>query len=215
MIEVFGRATSSNVQAVMWAIAELGLEHRRHDRGHVHGGLDTPEYLAMNPHGLVPVIRDGGGAPIWESGAILRYLADVYGDDAFWPRDPARRAQVDMWAEWAKVAVQRAFTVPVFWAVVRTAPSRQDPAAIQAAIRALDQQLEKADAQLSKAAFLAGAHFTLADIQLGHLLYRYFDMDVPRPDLPNLRAYYDRLTGREAYREHVMISYESLRVPDP
>ena len=83
MITVWGRATSSNVQAVMWCLAELGLEPVRHDAGHVHGGLDTPDFLAMNPNGTIPVLRDGAGDAIWETGAILRYLAARYGDAHF------------------------------------------------------------------------------------------------------------------------------------
>jgi glutathione S-transferase len=74
MIKVWGRRTSSNVQAVMWSISELGLPCERYDCGHRHGGLDTREFLAMNPNGTIPVIRDGDGEPLWESSAILRYL---------------------------------------------------------------------------------------------------------------------------------------------
>lgn len=214
MIEVFGRATSSNVQAVMWAIGELGLEYKRHDIGHVFGGNDTADYLAMNPHGKVPMIRDGDGPPIWESGAILRYLAGRYGADPFWPADPVARARVDMWAEWAKVSVCVGFTVPIFWRVVRTAPSQRDPEAIAAAVGQIDGLLARAEDQLAGSAYLAGDEFTLADILLGHILYRYFDIEVARPDLPALRGYYDRLCARPAYREHVMVSYESLRVTE-
>jgi len=102
MIRVLGRKTSSNVQIVMWCLAELGLKSEREDRGHSFGGVDTPEYLAMNPNGLVPVLIDGG-APIFESMAIIRYLADTYRkEESFWPTDPANRAQIDKWAEWGK-----------------------------------------------------------------------------------------------------------------
>ncbi|MGA2486061.1 MAG: glutathione S-transferase N-terminal domain-containing protein, partial [Roseiarcus sp.] len=99
MLTIWGRKTSSNVQAAMWCVGELGLAYRRHDIGHAYGGNRTPEFLAMNPNGLIPVLRDGDDEPIWETGAILRYLGAKYGDDPFWPRDPAARAQVDKWAE--------------------------------------------------------------------------------------------------------------------
>ena len=78
MLTVYGRATSSNVQLVMWALAELGLAHERLDFGHVYGGTDTPEFRAMNPNGLVTVLRDGATV-IWESMAILRYLGARFG----------------------------------------------------------------------------------------------------------------------------------------
>lgn len=212
-LTVWGRRSSSNVQAAMWCIGELGLPCRRIDAGFVYGVTDTPEFLAMNPNGRVPVLRDGGGEPMFESGAILRYLAARYGDGgAFWPADPARRAQVDKWAEWAKVSVGASFTAPIFWAVVRTAPRDRDEAALARALRVLDGYLDLADARLSDRPYLAGDAFTLADIQLGHLLYRYYDIAIPRPERPALARYYAGLTARPAYGEHVMVSYEELRV---
>lgn len=213
-LTVWGRRSSSNVQALMWCIGELGLDYERHDAGHRYGVVDTPAFLAMNPNGTVPVLRDGDGDPLWESGAILRYLAARYAPDAFWPAEPAARAQVDKWAEWAKINVTLGFTVPIFWRVVRTAPSARNPAAIADAVAKFDKTLDLAEAQLARGGFLAGDRFTLADIQFGHLLYRYFDIAIPRRDRPVLQRYYDTLTARPAYREHVMVSYEELRVTD-
>ncbi|CAM3703207.1 Glutathione S-transferase [Bordetella sputigena] len=210
MLTVWGRRTSSNVQALMWCIGELGLAYRRHDAGHRYGVIDTPAFLAMNPNGTVPVLRDGEAEPIWETGAIMRYLAGRYGDDAFWPRDAQARVQVDKWAEWAKLNVALNFTVPVFWHVVRMAPAQRDPAALAQAFKVLDPKLDIAEQRLASHAFLAGDRFTPADIQLGHVLYRYFDIEIPRPERPALRRYYEGLTGRPAYREHVMVSYEEL-----
>ncbi len=195
----------------MWCVGELGLTFQRHDLGHRFGGLNTPEFRSLNPNQTIPVLQDGDAPPIWETGAILRYLAARYGDDAFWPTDPVQRANVDKWAEWAKLNVATAFTVPIFWQVVRTKPADRDNAAIQAAVTALEEKLEIADEQLASSVFLAGQDFSLADIQLGHILYRYYDIDILRANLPNLRRYYEALTERAAYREHVMISYEELR----
>lgn len=212
MLTIWGRKSSSNVQALMWCVGELGLPYRRHDIGHRHGGNDTPEFLALNPNGTVPVLRDGDDEPLWETGAILRYLAARYAPDSFWPGDLRRRAQIDKWAEWAKINIALGFTAPIFWRVVRTAPEHRDPAAIAAAVAALAKKLDIAEARLSARNFLAGSDFTLADIQFGHLLYRYYDIAIDRPDHPALRRYYDRLTERAAFREHVMVSYEELRV---
>jgi glutathione S-transferase len=214
MLTVWGRKTSSNVQALMWCIGELGLAYERHDAGHRFGGTETKEFLAMNPNGTVPVLRDGAGAPLWETGAILRYLAARYGRAPFWPADGPARAHIDKWAEWAKINVTLGFTEPVFWRVVRTAPAKRDKAAIGEAVGRLDRILAIAEAQLSRGAFLAGDDFTLADIQLGHVLFRYFDIAITRPERPALRRYYDALATRPAFREHVMLSYEELRVLD-
>ena len=213
-LTVWGRKTSANVQPLMWCIGELGLAHARHDVGHIYGGNDTPQFLAMNPNGTVPVIRDGDNPPLWETGAILRYLAGRYGSAPFWPAEPVARSAVDMWAEWAKINVTLAFTGPVFWRVVRTAPSRQDAAAIAQALAKLNAILAIAEARLADRAYLAGDDFTLADIQFGHVLFRYFDIDIARPAWPAIERYYGALTQRPAYAEHVMVSYEELRVTD-
>ena len=211
MITIYGRATSSNVQAVMWGIGELGLEHERLDYGHVHGGTDTPEFRAMSPHGLVPVLRDGD-VVIWESCAILRYLAARYGDGgAFWPSDPAARASVDRWAEWGKTSFCTEFTGPIFWLRVRTAAKDRDEAALARGIAGFEARLELLEGQLAGHDFVVSDDFTLADIVIGHVLYRWFDMDVERRIRPLVEAYYQRLKRRTSYRDHVMVSYESLR----
>jgi glutathione S-transferase len=211
MLTVYGRATSSNVQLVMWGIAELGLAHQRLDYGHVHGGTDTPEYRAMNPRGLVPVLRDGD-LVVWESCAILRYLAAQYGDGgAFWPADPGQRVPVDMWAEWGKNELAQSFTVPIFWSRVRTAAKDRDTAALTAAIARFESHLELLEAQLEARAFVIGDDLTVADIVIGHLLFRWFDIDVPRLPRPAVEAYYQRLAQRPAYRRHVMVPYDILR----
>ncbi len=212
MLTVWGRKTSSNVQALMWCIGELALPYRRHDIGHRHGGNDTPEFLALNPNGTVPVLRDGDGETLWETGAILRYLAGRYGGSQFWPQDSEARAQIDKWAEWSKINIALNFTVPIFWRVVRTAPRDQDAAAIAKAINAFNKELDIAEAQLQRHTYLAGNELTLADIQFGHVLFRYYDIAIDRSDRPALRRYYDRLAARPAFQEHVMVSYEELRV---
>lgn len=196
----------------MWCIAELDLPYKRIDVGHVFGGTDTAAFLAMNPNGTVPVLQDGSGPPIWETGCILRYLAGRYGQDSFWPADVQRRTNVDQWAEWAKLNVALDFTVPVFWRVVRTAKADQDPVVIEQAVHQLEANLAIANARLSGQRYLAGDMFSLADIQFGHVLYRYYDIDIRRAKLPALAAYYTRLTNRPAFQDHVMVSYDDLRV---
>ena len=137
MLTVYGRATSSNVQAVMWTIAELGLEYERLDYGHKFGGNKTPEFLAMNPNGLVPVVVDGDGPPLFESGAIMRYLSARYGKDPFWPADPAARVVQDVWAEWSKTTLFPALMGQVFGPMVRYRPEERDNKSIGAGVEAL------------------------------------------------------------------------------
>lgn len=213
-ITVWGRLSSSNVQVVLWCLDELGLDFKRIDAGFTYGVVDTPQYLGMNPNGTIPTLIDGESPPIFESGAILRFLAASYATEPFWPSDPVARAQIDKWAEWAKINIANLFTAPVFWQVVRTAPSRQDPEMIARNIAALTKYLKIAEARLAQDDYLAGDQFTLADIQMGHCLYRYFDIDIARADLPHLRRYYDRLCQRPAYAKYVMADYSELRVTD-
>jgi glutathione S-transferase len=207
MLTVYGRATSSNVQAVMWTIGELGLAYKRLDYGHIHGGLDSPEFLAMNPNGLVPVVTDGDGPPIWESAAIVRYLCARYAREPFWPADPLARSQADMWAEWGKTTLGRAFSEPIFWAVIR----KGDPETLAKALQRFDGILDILEARLNLSPFVGGDEFTFADVMAGHLFYRYFTLEIFRRERPALEHYYATLKERPAFREHVMVSYDSLR----
>jgi glutathione S-transferase len=212
MLTIWGRKTSSNVQALMWCIGELGLPYRRHDVGHRYGGTDTQEFYALNPNRTVPVLQDESNPPLWETGCILRYLGSRYADERFWPSDLLTRTEVDRWAEWSKINIALGFTAPVFWRVVRTPKRDRDPAAIRVALNALEQKLAIAEERLQNQPFLADDALTLADIQFGHVLFRYFDIDIERKHLPMLAAYYGRLTKRPAYREHVIVPYDELRV---
>jgi glutathione S-transferase len=214
MIKIWGRRSSSNVQAVIWCLEILQLPYERVDAGFTYGVVDTPEYLALNPNGTVPTIAVEGMPALWESGAIMRYLCNSHGNTDFWPPDPQQRAQVDQWAEWSKINIALAFTSPVFWKVVRTAPSKQDPVAIAAALDALHVKLAIADGQLADHQYLAGEHLTLADVQFGHVLYRYFDIEIERAVLPNVERYYEMLCDRGDYQRSVMVCYEELRVVD-
>lgn len=208
-ITVFGRRNSSSVQLVMWAIHELGLAHERLEYGHGHAATDTPDYLAMNPMGRVPVLEDGDVC-LFESAAILRYLAARYGDDTFWPASPAKRAPLDVWAEWGKNTFAEA-VLGIFVYDVRLDPRARDPSILQ---RAVDQVIPLArmlDARLDGRGWIGGEAFTFADIACGHIMHRYFTLDWSRPELPALKDYYDRLQTRPAYRDHAMVSYEALR----
>lgn len=209
MITVWGRATSSNVQMAVWALAELGLPFVRHDVGGAFGGTDTPEYGRMNPNRLVPVLQDGD-LTLWESAAIVRYLGAKYGPESFWPADPAKRAAVDKWAEWIKTTFGPAFLTGIFWQLLQK-PETRDLKALDASVKRVSTLAVMLEQRLADGPYLGGQDICFADIIVGTLLYRYFTLDFDRSDAPNLEAYYRRLTARPAYAEHVMVSYDSLR----
>ena len=211
MLTLWGRATSSNVQAVMWGLDEMGLEVRRIDAGGRFGGLDDPAYREMNPMGLVPVLKDGDGPALFESAAILRYLWGTYGRAPFRPDDAGDRAVVDVWAEWGKHVLCGAFTVPVFWAHWRTPEEDRDRAAVAAAVARFEALLEIVAPRIDRGGFVVGDRLSLADIWVGHVLYRYFTLDIERAAPPAIEAYYRRLCDRPGYATHVMVNYDELK----
>ncbi|WP_133650464.1 glutathione S-transferase family protein [Paraburkholderia flava] len=210
MLKVWGRRNSFNVQKVLWLVGELGLPHEHIPAGGSFGIKDTPEFLAMNPHGRVPVIDDDGTI-VWESHSILRYLAARYGCPAFWNEDPRRQSNADRWMDWSQTSLQPTFLTGVFWGFYRTPPELQNQAAIEKSIGLCSQCFQLLDRVLSDQPFLAGDSLTLADVPAGTNLYRYFELDIKRPHVPNVEAWYERLKQRAAYREHVMIPFDELR----
>lgn len=211
MLNILGRATSSNVQTVMWLVGEIGLKHKREDYGGTFGRTQTPEYLAMNPMGRVPVIQDDD-VTMFESQAILRYLAAKHGAEHLWPQEAAARAPIDQWMEWAKVNFFPVFTYKVFWQLVRTSKADRDHALVDAGTAEIAKLMPIAEQQIKRHGWLAGDSMSLADFSFGTHLYRYYNIDFDRPDLPGLSEYYAKLMARPAYAAHAMVSFEGLRV---
>ncbi|MFO1024029.1 MAG: glutathione S-transferase [Acetobacteraceae bacterium] len=203
---VWGRATSSNVMKVLWGLGELGLAFDRIDVGGAFGRTDTQDYRAMNPTGLVPTLQEGDFT-LWESNAILRYLGSVHAaGSAVWPADARARANIDRWMDAQQTVLNRPMG-QVFWGLVRTPADQRDMAAIASAIEETTKAWRLIEPRLERHAFIAGADFTLCDIPWGVHAHRWFNMDylgLVRPDLPALRAWYDRLCQRAPYQQHVV-----------
>lgn len=208
MLKVYGRGTSDNVQKVLWMAGETGQAFEHVAAGGSFGGLDSREYREMNPHGRIPTIDDDG-VVVWESNAIIRYLAAVYCEESLWSEDPAERARADQWMSWAQTTLYRDFN-RLFWLTVRTPEKDQKADKIQSTHERLIGCYRSLDAQLSAHAYVAADHMTMADIPTGSTLYRYFNMPIQRPELPNLERWYGHLCERDAYREWVMVSFEEL-----
>jgi glutathione S-transferase len=210
MLTVWGRRSSLNLQKVMWFVGELGIEHRHIQAGGQFGGLDTPAFRAMNPVGRVPVIDDDGTI-VWESHAILRYLAACYGGAQFSPDNPVGRSQADRWMDWSQTALQPDFVAGLFWGLYRTPEPQRNWSVIRDKIARCTQHFQLLDNALGDRPFLCGDSLTLADIPAGTSLYRYFELLIERPAIPNVKAWYRRLQERPAYREHVMVPFDELR----
>lgn len=212
MLKILGRKTSINVQKVMWTVAELGLAHERIDAGGPFGKTDTPEYGAMNPNRLVPVIDDKGFI-LWESNACTRYLASTYGHGTLAPTSAQDRARADQWMEWSITTLYNDLIPGLFVQFVRVTAADRNAAFVEANAKKTGERLAILNAQLANRQFILGDTLTMADIAIGTLLYRYFTMPIARPSLPHVEAYYQRLTTRKAYQDHVMIDWKSMKIP--
>ncbi|PPR09422.1 MAG: Glutathione S-transferase GstB [Alphaproteobacteria bacterium MarineAlpha11_Bin1] len=202
MLKILGRATSSNVMKVLWACAELGLEFEREDIGGKYGRNETPEFMAMNPNGLVPVIIDNGFVN-WESNACVRYLAAKHDTHGLYPKDIQIRAIADRWMDWQVTSVSPAM-IPVFRGMVRTIPKDRDMAAIEDGRVILSAKMSIINKTLSDQRFMAGKNFTMGDIPLGIAAWRWFNMPIKREEYPHLERWVDALSQRPGYQQHIM-----------
>jgi glutathione S-transferase len=203
MLKVWGRRNSLNVQKVMWLIGELNLAHVHIPAGGPFGGLADPQFGALNPNRLVPVIEDG--IAVWESHTILRYLAARYGGPEYWPADAGERSAFDRWMDWCQAHWQPAFSAGVFWGLYRTPEPERDGKSIHRSVALCSELMRIVETALMQRPYLGGDRFTIGDIPLGASLYRYFALEVERPSVPRVEAWYARLAARPAYREHVMV----------
>lgn len=203
MIEVWGRRNSMNVQKVMWTLGELEVQYTRHD---VAGsfGLDE-QYASMNPNQVVPTIRDEG-LVLYESNACVRYLSRSYGFDYLCPADPRDAARADQWMDWQCSTLSPAFFSLFFNRVRRSAEDRSEEQMARGLLQTTSL-LRQLEAVLSANDYIVGDSLSMADIVVGTMLYRYFEMEIEREPMPALQQYYDRLAARPAYQYHVMIPF--------
>jgi len=201
MLKIWGRNTSSNVQKAMWAVGELNLEHQRFDVGGDYGKNREPAYLSMNPNGLVPTLQEGDFI-LWESNAIVRYLAHQYGAGTLEPSDPKNIARANQWMDWQLTVVAPAI-LPAFWGLIRTPEEKRDRAAIAASQSKTIEVMKILDAQLGRTPYVAGDAFSMGDIPVAIMAYRFRQICPDRPELKNLERWYAELSQRPAFREHV------------
>jgi glutathione S-transferase len=208
-MQLYGRRSSINVQKVIWCLAELGLvegrDYQRIDAGLQFGVVNTPEFLALNPNGLVPTVVDGD-LVLWESNTIVRYLASSSGNEALLPLDPAARADVERWMDWQLGTLWATLRV-AFLGLTRVPEAERSYDAIKSSHREAARLLRIVDRALCNRLFLAQGHFTVADIGVALAAVRWFslaeklsDVFEAYPEMPSLRAWLARATDRPAYR---------------
>jgi glutathione S-transferase len=204
MLKIWGRTTSSNVQKVLWTCAELGIPYDRLDHGGPFGGNRDPEYLRLNPNGLVPTVIDGD-LVMWESNTVCRYLCNTHPNGAsLYPADFAARTHVERWMDW-QLSVIGAPMGALLQGLIRSTPETRDAAAIEAARRRAITAWEIVGDAVSTQPYLGGQSLSLAEIAMGTHVYRWFNYPIERPDMPHLRAWYDRCRERPGFKNHIVM----------
>ena len=201
MLKILGRKTSSNVQKVLWCCDEIGLAYEREDIGGPFGRNHEPEYLALNPNGLIPTIIDDGFV-LWESNAIVRYLCANHAKGTLYPADPKRNADADRWMDWQQTTLGPPMGT-LFRGLVKSPPDDIPRNELDASMQKAIPLWRMFDARLSQRAFVVGDTLTMADLALGNAAHRWFSLPRQRPDLANVAAWYARLRERPAYQKHI------------
>lgn len=203
MLKVWGRRNSVNVKKVLWTLEEAGAPYELTEAGMSFGLTTEPWFLAMNPNAMIPVIRDGD-LVLWESNAIVRYLAARYAPGSLFPADPGPRAAADKWMDWGLATFFPIFR-EAFLTLVRVPPEQRDMAMVERNLARSGELLAIADAALARQPYLSGETLGIGDIPLGCYCYAWFELPISRPDLPNLAAWYARIKARPAYGKAVMV----------
>lgn len=203
-LKIWGRANSINVQKVLWFLGELNLDYIRVDAGREFGVVDTSEYRRLNPNGLVPTLQIQDFV-LWESNAILRYLAGQFGDEHWYPKDPRQRALVEQWLDWQLTTLGPPFS-SLFRGLIRTPKPMRDQKAIEKSEKTVKRCLDLMEQRIDRNPFYLGETISLVDIALGAFMHRWFNMPVNRDSHVALEAWYQRLSQREAYQQFVMLA---------
>ncbi|WP_016913624.1 glutathione S-transferase family protein [Vreelandella stevensii] len=205
MITLWGRNNSTNVKKVLWTLEELQLPYEQIMAGLQHGVNDTPEYLAMNPSGLVPLLKDDATQSLlWESNTILRYLAAQYGPNPLWIEAPAQRASMEKWMDWSTSLLTPAHRT-ILMGYVRTPPEQRDSQVLDPAIATCEKLFAQLDTTLSQQPWFSGEDFGLADIAIAPFTYNLFNSGLSWSSYPHLQRWTEQLAERPAYRKVVMI----------
>jgi glutathione S-transferase len=153
----------------------------------------------MNPNSLVPTIEDDGFV-LYESNAIVRYLAGQHSGGKLWPENLRKRADVDRWMEWQSTSFTPAMR-DAFWQLIRTPEAQRDMAAVEKSRAESDRLAAILDAHLAKHRYLTDNGFTIADIVTGCAAHRWLSLPVQRESRPNLQRWYDEIKSRPGARQ--------------
>lgn len=160
-MKLYGHPYSNAARRVQMLCEECGIPYTYQLVDLMKGEQYTPEYLALNPNGKVPVIDDDGFV-LWESQAIMRYLCDKHKAQAWYPAEPKARAHVEGWLDWNQTRLGPEAGKIMFNTFF--AGDKGNPQAIEDGKKWLAKILPVMDGELSKRKYLCGEQPTLADI---------------------------------------------------
>ncbi|MDP2032283.1 MAG: glutathione S-transferase [Polaromonas sp.] len=196
MLKIWGRMSSINVKKVVWTAQELALDMQRTEAGGLFGVVKTPEYMALNPNSLVPVIEDEDYV-LWESNVIVRYLCAKHAMGQMYPTDLRERFDAERWMDWQQTTLNPA-SRPGFWQLVRTPPDQRNAALIEESNAVVEALMAVLDAHLAQRSFMVGERFTMADIPIACEIHRWFGLPQQRQSRPHIERWYDSLRARQA-----------------
>ena len=205
MLNIWGRISSINVRKVVWCAQELALDFQRTEAGGQYGVVQTPEYIALNPNALVPVIDDGEGAErvvLWESNVIVRYLCAKHSSGRLYPDLLAERFDAERWMDWQQTTLNPV-SAGAFRQWIRVLPAERDVAVIARSVTATEPLFAMLDAHLATRRFMLGDNFTMADIPLGCEAHRWFGLpaaEYTHPAWPNVERWFAELKARSGAR---------------
>lgn len=198
MLKIWGRLSSINVRKVVLAAQWLAIPFTRTDAGHEFGIVDTPDYRAKNPNGLVPLMEDDG-VVLWESNVIVRYLCAKHSAGKLYPQALAARFDAERWMDWQQTTLNPAGR-GAFVQLMRTPAERRKQDVVAQSVAATEPLMAMLDAHLGSRAFMAGDAFTMADIPIACEIHRWHGLPLDRPARPHLERWYGAILDHAASR---------------
>lgn len=198
MLKILGRADSINVRKLLWLCDELDLDYQREDWGRGFRSTQEDEFIAMNPNATIPILIDDETI-FWQSNSIIRYLANKYDGEIFYPQNPKQRAKIDQWIDWQGIELNNSWSYALMH-IIRKSLKHQNLDHVQESIETWTRMMKILDAQLqSTQAYVVSDQFSLADICIGLSVQRWYLTPFDKPDYIHVKRYYNLLSQRKAY----------------
>ena len=194
-VKIYG-PTASRAARALWAVNELGVpfEHVPIEMK----DIKSPEFLAINPNGKVPVMVDGN-LTLFESMAINLYLAKKYNKNGLYPASVEDQALAEQWSFWGMTEVEKSL-LTILIDMFMTAPDKRKPEAVAEALKALPKPFAVLNGVLQGRDYLLGSNFTVADLNLASVCSWGKLVKYDFSAAPNVAAWLDRCLSRPAYK---------------